>query len=391
MSDLTKVLPKESETVKAIYAHWKQRGNAEPERGYLGGSAIGKDCERALWYEFRDCSKPDFSGRLYRLFNRGHREEPVFVEELKAIGCEVHEVDQNGNQFEVVAFGGHFKGHADGVALGIPEAPKTWHLLEMKTSNTKEFKKVKEIGVEKHKPQHFAQMQIYMHLMKLQRALYIVVCKETDELYSERVRYDSKVADAILNRAERVIFSTTPPERIADRADAFACKFCDARELCHNVGETAVPTPKLSCRQCCHATAERDGTWACAKGETFGEVCKHHLTLPALLDWAEPTDSLKNDDGSEVIEFTAKKDGSVTVQPNLEAKWSTEIDGIEVVWSGKAEEITSEWSGYVNFPMSNPIFTQDSKAYNAADFGSACAIIYANGSAEIRIDKNQDK
>jgi hypothetical protein len=120
MTDLSKVLPTKSATVEAIEAYWKTRGSNEAPRGYLGASAIGKECARELWYEFRKCSKPEFSGRLYRLFDRGHKEEFRFVEELRGIGCEVHEVDTDGNQFEVIACDGHFKGHTDGAALGVP-------------------------------------------------------------------------------------------------------------------------------------------------------------------------------------------------------------------------------------------------------------------------------
>ncbi len=97
MTDLSKVLPTKSATVQQIENYWKQRGSSETPRGYLGASAIGKECARSLWYEFRKCSRPDFDGRLYRLFNRGHREEATFVEELRGIGCEVHEFDAAGN------------------------------------------------------------------------------------------------------------------------------------------------------------------------------------------------------------------------------------------------------------------------------------------------------
>lgn len=427
MSDLKDILPQDSETVQAIYAHWKQRGDSEPKRGYLGGSAIGTECERQLWYAFRECSEPQFEGRLYRLFNRGHREEPVFVDELKAIGCQVHEVGPDGEQFEVVAFGGHFKGHADGVALGIPEAPQTWHLLEMKTSNTKDFNAIKKHGVEKHKPVHFAQMQVYMHLLKLDRALYMVVCKETDELYTERVKRDPKKAQAIIDKAERIIFANTPPTRISEKSDFYLCKFCDAQELCHGLGDVGVPVPKLSCRQCCHATPEQDGSWSCKAGETFGKPCDKHLFVPGLVNFAEPTDAFKNDDGSQVIEFTCK-DGSIlhhgsngdagqynshnlmtmpidllttprgesiekpdgVVQPNLEYKWATDCDGIESAWRGKVDDLNDAWNRLFEFPMSNPIFEQEGEGWTAADFRQACVIVYGHGkSAEIRIDKNQ--
>ena len=423
--DLAGILPEDSQTVRAIYDYWKKRGDTEPKRGYLGGSSIGEECERKLWYSFRDCSAPSFGGRLYRLFNRGHREEPTFVEELNGIGCEVHEVGPDGKQFGISLFGGHFRGHCDGVALGIPEAPKTWHLLEMKTSNSKEFKKVKEKGVDVAKPVHFAQMQIYMSELKLTRALYMVVNKETDEIYTERLRYDATYVGCLKDKAERIIFSAQPPERISDRADAWVCKFCDARELCHGLSDSAVPVPELSCRQCCHATPERDGSWSCAAGSTYGTPCNKHLILPYLVSFAKPTDSLRDECG-HVIEFTSD-DGTIwhhgnnanagqfsssdllktdkreilprgydvkhtdgSTHPNIEYQWSLKHDGIIQVWKGEASQVAVKWTELIGGEMPKPNFTQETNDYTSADFESACVIIYKNhGLAEIRIDENQ--
>jgi len=417
MSDLTKVLPTESATVEAIYAYWKQRGANEKRRGYLGGSEIGKECSRQLWYNFRHCSAPDFDGRLYRLFNRGHREEETFVAELRGIGCQVFEYDSNGDQFEVVACNGHFKGHTDGVALGVPEAPKTWHLLEMKTASAKSFAKTKKDGCEKDKPQHFAQMQVYMHLMKLTRALYMVVNKDNDELYIERIRYDAKKAQALIDKAQSIINATTPPERISDRPDSFACKFCDARELCHGTSEVAVNVPALSCRQCVHATPIENGEWACMlKDCDATEVCEHHLFLPGLINFAKPTDALTNKDGSDVMELTSD-DGTVwhhgpdenagqypsailmttpanLILPgvkrehgagaNLEARYSKELDDVKTVWSGKVADLWDAFGRLFECPMTNPTAEQSGDGWDAAEFlPHGCVIVYGD-KAEIR-------
>ena len=423
MTDLSKVLPTKSATVQQIENYWKQRGSSEPQRNYLGASAIGKECARSLWYEFRKCTKPDFDGRLYRLFNRGHREEETFCEELRGIGCEVHEFDADGNQFEVIACDGHFKGHTDGAALGVPEAPKTWHLLEMKTASAKSFAKTQKDGVEKDKPQHFAQMQVYMHLTGLKRALYMVVNKDTDELYTERLRYDSKRAQSFIDKAQSIINATTPPERISDRADSFACKFCDARELCHGVGETAVPVPELHCRNCCHSTPIEDGKWRCDRhGFEATEVCPDHLFLPGLINFAEPTDSFANKDGSTVVEFTSTDGGTVwhhgndreagqfsshdlmtlprdlvelpnakkkETFHNLEARYSVAMDGVKTVWRGSVDDVRDEFQSRYNVPMSNPDATQEGDGWTAAEFRPhGCVIVYGNN-AEIREDNNQ--
>jgi hypothetical protein len=179
MTDITGFLPEDSPVVEAIYAWHKRRGDAEPYRGYCGASEIGHSCERYLWYKFRGCCKEEFTGRKYRLFQTGHYAEPRFVAELKGIGCEVHEVDANGDQFAISDHGGHFSGHMDGCALGIPGAEKTWHVLEMKTHSNKNFNKLKKGGVLKGFPSHYAQMQAPMHKTGMKRALYMAVNKVT--------------------------------------------------------------------------------------------------------------------------------------------------------------------------------------------------------------------
>lgn len=183
MGDLSFTAKEESATVAAIYAWHKAKGDAEPQRGYLGASIIGHDCDRYLWYTFRACVKRDFSGRIYRLFQTGNLAESRFVAELEGIGCEVVSHDEAGKQIEVLAIGGHFSGHLDGMALGVPEAPKSWHVCEFKTHNDKSFGALQKAGVQKSKPLHYAQMMVYMGLTKVDRALYLAMNKDTDEIY----------------------------------------------------------------------------------------------------------------------------------------------------------------------------------------------------------------
>ncbi len=332
MSDLTQYIPQESETVKAIYRWHKEIGDSEPERGYLGASIIGHECERCLWYTFRNCVKPNFDGRMYRLFETGDLEEARFVKELRAIGCEVHDVDENGEQFEVKALGGHFSGHMDGVALGIPEAPQTWHVLEFKTHNAKSFAKLKKEGVRVSKFQHYAQMMVYMGLAGMKRALYLARNKDTDELYSERIRYNASEFNGFMAKAERIIKAQQPPERIANRPDCFQCKFCAAKELCWgDTSNVAVPLPCVSCRTCCHATPVIDkggseARWSCASIQDFNlpfelqqEGCESHMLLPGLVSFAEPVDA-----GEDWIEFK-NKDGVTWRHGNgLNGTWNTE-------------------------------------------------------------------
>lgn len=315
MTDLTPFLPQQSKTIEAIFAHYKKVGDAEPTRGYLGASIIGHHCKRYLWYAFRQCCKPDFSGRMYRLFVTGDLEEIRLANDLIGIGCEVHEVDESGEQFEVNAFGGHFSGHMDGCAIGIPEAPKTWHVLEFKTHKDKLFKELVKEGVQKSNPKHYAQMQVYMHLTGMKRALYLARNKNTDDLYSERIHYDAEDATQLMDRAETIITSATPPERIGSKPDSYQCCWCDAKRICWSVTgteSTAFPVPALSCRQCCHATPRLDvehAQWTCEKHkrglspDCQVRPCDDHLVLPGLLAFAEPIDFGWDEEERDYIVF----------------------------------------------------------------------------------------
>ena len=233
MTDMTKYLPQESPVVTAIYAWHKKVGDAEPSRGYCGASEIGHSCERYLWYVFRGCCKEVLSGRKYRLFETGELAETRFCRELRGIGCKVFELDENGEQFAVHAHGGHFSAHMDGAILGVPGAEKTWHVGEFKTHSNKNFNKLKKGGVLKEFPKHCAQMQAYMGLTGMKRALYLAVNKDTDELYAERIHFDRMKFEALKLKALRIITSNTPPPRLSERPDWYECNWCPAQSLCH--------------------------------------------------------------------------------------------------------------------------------------------------------------
>ena len=286
-------LPKEilrNPTVDAIYAKY-EKNNGEWRRPHLGASQIGNDCDRALWYSFRWCTAPDFGGRMIRLFESGYIQEKRLITDLKDIGVVVHHVHPNtGRQIQYSEFGGHFAGSLDAIAQGFPEAPKTWHVVECKSSNTKNFTKLKKVGVKEAHPVHYAQVQIYMGWSKLDRAYYISVCKDTDEIYGERVYLDKDFIQQIKKKAENIIFRETPPPRIGT-PDQFCCRWCDHAEICHGI-----TLPLVSCRTCAHVTPCNDGTWNCVCDATDLDMsqqmmaCEQHIFIPKLVPM-EPTDA----------------------------------------------------------------------------------------------------
>lgn len=318
-------------TAQAIFKWYESK--SDTPRPYLGASIIGEKCNRALWYNFRQVKIVRFEGRMLRLFDTGNREEARFTEELRGIGCQVFETDPaTGQQFEISDVFGHFSGHADGVAQGLPEAPKAWALLEFKTHSDKSFAELIKKGVEKSKSKHWIQMHVYGHKLKLERALYIARNKNNDDLYSEWIHIDSSIAEKAIERAGKIIFSETPPERMSDDPAYWECKFCDFYNVCH---ENAAP--RKNCRTCCKATPLAEGTtgeWLCERyGEKIPfdvqlEGCDEHLFIPPLISYATPTDA-----GDTWVEYTHNKTGNTFVNATQSAIENPDFKDSALVYS----------------------------------------------------------
>ena len=247
----------------------------ETPRRYLGASVLGDPDDRGLWLSFRGVFEPQFSGRILRLFRRGHLEEVTAAQDLIAAGCVV---SHTGADQLAVNLGGHLGGHADGIIeSGVPEAPKTRHLWECKTHSKKSFDDVVKNGVRKSKDQHWIQMQCYMHGLGLTRALYYAVCKDDDAIYTERVEYDKTAALAAIDRGYRITTADRMPEPHYLDPTYFAAKWSnfyavyfpasaqesDWRKL-KRQRESHVPLLariKCSWKNCARTTVRADGTW----------------------------------------------------------------------------------------------------------------------------------
>lgn len=244
-------------------------------------------------------------------------------------------------------FGGHFGGSLDGIGIGFVEAPKSWHVTEFKTHNDRSFVDLCRRGVEKSKIEHFVQMQTYMGMSHEQhvpggpipvmdRAFYLAVNKNNDEMYGERVSYDGGLYIAIKEKARRVIFGALPPPRIANKIDAPECKWCDHKETCHGSSERFAK-PSKNCRTCLYSTPTQEGKWRCEKydkvlcPEEQRSGCEKHLFIPQLLPFTERVDAsngsvvysddrgnlIANYEGGELVRISSRKsiDG---VQPKKE-------------------------------------------------------------------------
>jgi len=252
----------------------------EKPRAHMGCSTLGHHCERWLWLSFRWAVQEQFKGRILRLFRRGQNEEAQIISDLRAIGMSVSGTQRRVN------FGSHVSGSLDGIGKGVPGAPKTEHVLEFKTHSLKSFNDLEKNGVTKSKPQHWAQMQIYMAAFDLDDALYYAVCKDDDRIYTERVKRDAGASMQLFAKAQRIIAADRMPAPLSTDPTWFECKWCPAHDLCHG----SKLTKQVSCRTCAHSTAERDGRWTCAHWEmdipdtdAQRTGCDNHVLHPDLV------------------------------------------------------------------------------------------------------------
>jgi hypothetical protein len=311
-------------------------------RPHLGASVIGKECLRSIWYGWRWASLVHFEGRMLRLFNRGHEEEPRFVRWFERIGAAVETVDPatimllfyhpesdsyniepstmdeakaielfvhcdevsadpmhiaraasqgvalpDPRQHRFIGYLGHFGGSLDGIATGVPGLEKyglstrSRLLSEFKTHNEKSFNKLKADGVKIAKPEHYMQMNIYREEFQCDASLYCAVNKNTDELYIELVLADMGSYYEALGRAKYIVDMMAPPPRIPYAGPSnFTCKWCDHRLICHYGIEWL-----KNCRTCQYAVPIQGGQWGC---NFYGKVipsdfviqgCANHVQI----------------------------------------------------------------------------------------------------------------
>lgn len=270
------------------------RGEEDPLRSHLGASLIGQECPRALSYSFKWCGIPKFNAKTLRLFNRGHLEEARFISLLQITGMKVWYETEQGGQYRLSDFGGHFGSALDAIVRDCPDIPARAPAYgEFKTHKSSSFKKLEKEGVKSSKFQHFIQMQMCMKAYDLPYGLYMAVNKDTDELYAEIIEMDNMQADRYRERASNIIFTDKLLPKISNDPTWYECGWCDSKGLCHGND-----LPRINCRTCISSAAKEDGSWACMQNkETINDKalskrgCGEHVFNPHLINSVEILDA----------------------------------------------------------------------------------------------------
>lgn len=215
-------------------------------RAYLGASRWGEECSRMLAYEYHKAptDKADrFQGKILRVFDMGHDAEERVATYIKEAGFHLDTETTDGGQFGFKAADGKLAGHCDGVIRGGPidlPYPIIW---ENKGLNDKSWKETAKKGVKESKPVYYGQLQTYMAYLDVPNgSLFTALNRNTGEIYAEFVEFNPQDAQALSDRAARIIQTTDPEEmpRLSENPAFFKCCFCDYQKTCH--GLTAAPS-----------------------------------------------------------------------------------------------------------------------------------------------------
>lgn len=291
-------------------------GRPRSDRQYLGGSYIGHECVRRLYYHFRHASKEDFDWRLLKIFETGNVEEDRMIADLRRAGYRVADKAKDGRQFKAETLNGWIAGHLDGF-IEIDDEP---YVLELKTHSLNSFTRLESKGVKKSKPVHYSQMQFYMgmsakHLEKwgldkpVHKALYMAKCKNDERLYFEFIDYDHAHYVDICKRGiaavmwgdifikcldgDDINFTNTIPPRIQNNPDRAPCKItyrsketgeldsftCEFYGVCYEHQDV-----DESCKTCAHFVPSKPGQSHCEEKDRQYDFtrCNDYKLIPGM-------------------------------------------------------------------------------------------------------------
>lgn len=241
----------------------------EAPRAYIGGSVIGTQCDAYIALNLRGFPNDRPSAQIQRIFDEGHRIEPVVVAALKRAGLKIKELDDStGKQWHYEMYGGHVAANLDGKLWKQvdPSKDAPTHTLEIKSMQRRYFMSLIKKGLKLSHPEYYDQVQLGMGMSGIGRCFFVAYCKDNSKYHAEFVYFDEARYAELLKRSTRAMFAEK-----AERTEAFDCTMCLKRTSCGPSHIPSVPNivqEQRHCRHCAHSmpnVAEPSKTWTCKK------------------------------------------------------------------------------------------------------------------------------
>jgi hypothetical protein len=213
-----------------------EQHKSQEKRDYLGASMLGDECTRKIQLQYMK-HESDVSAQNLRTFAIGHCLEDLIADWIKLSGFDLRTRNENGEQFGFSVADGKIAGHCDGIIFGGPDFMKCPCLWECKTLNNKSWTDTAKRGVLVTKPLYFAQIQLYMAYLNLDKnpCLFTALNKDTSELYHELITFDAEAAQRYSDRAVQIIKASENNEMmpcVSSDSSFYRCKMCGFRNEC---------------------------------------------------------------------------------------------------------------------------------------------------------------
>lgn len=193
-------------------------------RTHIGASQIGHACDRRIWLDYHEEAQEEITPRGRRIFRVGKLLEELIREELERLDM-VHIQD-----WQVPLSDPPLKGEADGIIKIKGEGS---FILEIKSMNERGFKEILKKGCQQTHFQYWAQCQAYMGMSGLKEAILLVMNKNDQRLFAEKIPYDDRLYLALLEKTQRIMNASTIPKGFTlFEKPNFVCSWCPYREKC---------------------------------------------------------------------------------------------------------------------------------------------------------------
>jgi len=222
-----------------IDAAFAAERDGQARREYVGASAIGNPCLRALQFSYAGVpiDTGRMEGKVLRIFRAGHVWEDELANWLRMAVFTLDTVNpETGRQYGFSVLGGKGKGHLDGILRAGPipmQYPAVW---ECKALNEKGWQDVKKRGLALAKPLYAAQVAIDQAYLDLTApALFTALNKNTEELHHELVPFDRELAQKMSDKMAQIVTATEQHvllPRAYSSSDYFECRWCDFHKTC---------------------------------------------------------------------------------------------------------------------------------------------------------------
>jgi hypothetical protein len=207
-------------------------------RSYIGASIIGNPCDRAIYYSYKG-AKCSIEEKTRLTFKIGKAIEELvidslefYADDLSLNGIETHD----NTKIEVIHMGQMVDKEVPELQ-GTPDAVikinDELYVLEIKTANNTSFSKLLKERYRRWREQYYAQIQVYMGLCDIKKAIALVINKDTSEVYEEVIEFDEIEFECMRSKSEHVMKMTEPPKRLNDNPLFFVCKMCQFNKVCH--------------------------------------------------------------------------------------------------------------------------------------------------------------